>query len=212
LAHSRVTVEDSSITNFGNTIIAGELGATVSIQNSIVTNSTTSHNNGGAISCTSCDSIVITSSRFDRVKGVYGGALYADTVNWGIFLNKTRWIVDIFNSTFQNSEAQSGGAIYLRDLNAKVLSSFFRANSAKERGGSIVMDCNFYVTGRFCEYVANSSLFDSNTANEGGALIWDVARVETNDLQLTNNTAVSGPNLSSAPKSIGISLATGRRL
>ena len=68
------------------------------------------------------------------------------------------------------------------------------------RGGGVVLDCNFYQTGRLWDYFINRTTFTNNIALEGGAFYWDTVKIQEENITFKNNTAKYG---SDAANTIG---------
>lgn len=142
--------------------------------------------------CDTCKKLVVERCRFSDLKGTQGAAISAETVNWGIYQNTTRYIVEIKESTFTSCEAEKGGALYLHDINAHIISSEFFGTTASDRGGGAVFECSYYNTDRLCDYLIEKSTFSGNRAKEGGAIFWDFVKVMERDNIFTNNLATYG--------------------
>ena len=136
--------------------------------------------------------------------GDYGGAIYSDA---DVTLNDVSG-----SSTFQNSQAYSGGAIYISTLYAPTLTlnnATFDANNTVDVGGAI------YTRGGT---MSDVTFTNNYTANDGGA-IYNVSRpliINGTSNTFTNNHAgiASGDNggaiFSSNPLDISNATFTGR--
>lgn len=135
--------------------------------------------NGGAIATTNGD-LRISNCSFDNniangsVVNGYGGALYIDRVNDS---------VGIYNSTFTNNSAYSGGAIYSE---GGYWNYFKRltvdGNSASRNGGGLYL-------GKGTTTIHESIITNNSAANTGGGVVLGNTTLNTNtpNLQLSHN-------------------------
>lgn len=149
--------------------------------NLFIINSTFKNNlagDGGAIYAVSGILSVENSSFIDNhLTNLYyaesGGAIYASND------------VVIFNSTFVNNTANSGGAIHCIGHNITLMDSFFRNNAALlYTGGSIVSTADVHV--------ANSVFENNHAPNYGGAIFTygeGSGKVQVVNSNFTNNTS-----------------------
>lgn len=144
--------------------------------NALVINSTfiNSHTTDGTTGAIECHiNLTVISSNFinSTAERSWGHSVGGAITNYGENLH-------VKDSTFENSYAMRGGAIATYSGNAFVENSRFTNNSAIYGGGIYNHDSGSIMT-------VSNSIFDANSADEGGAMI----RGDANNCNFTKNRA-----------------------
>ena len=184
-------IANSNFRNLNARFTAGAIGVKV-IQGKIEIDNcsfinTASRKNGGAIYIDSAaddvfslGEMLINNSRFENCSSEFGGAI--------VYLGG-RFTAD--NCDFISNTAEyDGGAIYSSYTRATILNSKFISNQAKHsefsNGGAYFFD--------FGRFTANSTRFESNSANEGSSIYARDATLIFND-DYFNNPSGNGSSI-----------------
>lgn len=120
-----------------------------------------SYDNGGAIFAS--HTIEVINCRFNNNQtSTHGGAIYSMDTSTGNAIDGP--IVILRNSVFTNNQAQSGGAIYARNID--ITNSQFSNNLALRDGGAILSYSGFVIS----EII--DSTFSNNTSERLGGAMW----------------------------------------
>ena len=143
-----------------------DFDSSLTLLNCLFTNNTSENTySERAVRLYSLDRITIINCTF--IKNSPQGAILIENIHLKIFQHP---IIQIWNSTFINNTAPSGGAVVLKGyFNLTINSSCFILNSATYSGGSIT------ISGKAVRYIQNNiliikSYFRHNSAVSGGAL------------------------------------------
>jgi hypothetical protein len=200
---SDVEIEDSHFQVFKNSAVDGENLDQLIIKNSLFSQG--SSINGGSILCTRCHNVDIQQSSFRYNQAEYGGAIHlSDSLQLNSYSTFT-----ILRNIFLGNTAYNGGAVYLKDVYAKLIGNTFNSNYAILResllssevksgiGAGALLICP---DSEYCEYIIEENSFSDNRAYaNGGALSWNDVMPKTNNNAYTNNQAVYGNDISSYP-------------
>ena len=108
----------------------------------------------------------------------------------------------IMNSTFNNCQGITGGAISINDIGNVLIGggTLFANNTASQSGGAVYFYCNNYgLNTTMCSLTISNASFINNSAGvEGGALKWNFYEPTMSGLTFIGNTAgVYGNNIAS---------------
>jgi hypothetical protein len=148
---------------------------------------------GGAINCIRCSGINISNSEFLQNVAQYGGAIHITTSKDSLI--STYQI--IYNNSFEENSALSGGSVYSNNLNLDIYGNTFDRNIAilsedgsEGNGGAISMEC-YDVTE--CEFNIFHNTFLSNSASRnGGSIYWKHFLPNLYENIFLKNTAIYG--------------------
>ena len=174
---------NNSATNFGGAIY--NAGTINTIGGSFTSNKATSETaSGGAIS--NGGTIATINANFDGNSAVGAGGAIANVGT-----------IDSISGKFKNNTAKYGGAIYTTDSSSgetKVSANLKSINSAEFTGNSATGDDSIggaIFANQETKLAINSSSFDSNKADLGGA-IGNTGRLDVSNSSFTNNSAKDG--------------------
>ena len=172
-----------------------------------VINSTNSAD-GGAIyttTVTQLDNVYINGARAYKNSGdVHGGAIYmkdgrtlnnitvigsrastdeGTSMGGAVYFTRDRGSsnVWVYNSSFEENNADLGGALFYEKITARVYDSSFIGNVANQDGGAVY-------SRNEDEYIYNS-IFEHNSAKRGGAIFSQNSHIQISDSTLEFNTA-----------------------
>ena len=197
--------------------------STLLLKNCVFTNNKVYNSNGGAVyahyktsleiqNCIFSDNVAIRESDLDweEFKRGMGSAICQSigsnlTITDSVIRNNTAYLSSVLlvsftqgiydlstlvikNCLLENNTSEGGGVVYLDELGAgQITDTIFRYNNMTQRSGVLVLDASIHALVKNC-------LFDSNTANNGGAMHIKLyeeypANVTIQDCNFTNNTA-----------------------
>ncbi|CAI2361915.1 unnamed protein product [Moneuplotes crassus] len=108
------------------------------------------------------------------------------------------------NCSFSNNEetgTSRGGAVQIFNSKINIYNTTFRNNSAYS-GGAITFECTSMAN---CELnIRNSEFFNNNAKVKGGAIYYNYNYPRINNTDFSNNKADYGPNFASYPAKIGL--------
>ena len=169
--------KDNTASDYGGAIyVALELNA-----NNIVTTKNNFTNNsaqeGGAIYIPiAAKGVAVTYSSFIKNHALNGGAIYLGSQG---FNNRYVENCEFINNTAE----QNGGAVYIANINQKILSCNFYGNNATLNGGAVYTDTGL------SNLEIKDSTFKNSHANNGGAIYNDAGPLNTN-LKINNDTFI----------------------
>ena len=121
---------------------------------------------------------VIDNTNFTNNKAIEnGGALHYYNGN------AESNILIIINSAFAGNTANSGGALYVRNSDAKVINTSFTKNNAQSGGAICTEDCELEIYG--------SEFIENNATGKGGA-IYNEGKATIDNSKFTANNATEG--------------------
>ncbi|WP_303371178.1 Ig-like domain repeat protein [Methanobrevibacter sp.] len=176
IEYSQTNVTNSTNDASGGAIYSTSIGdlKNVTIKNALA--STESGNiYGGAIyyNGNTMDNVTVIGSCATTDDGEsYGGAVYWKKVNNNAY---------VYNSYFEENNADFGGGIYFAGETARIYDTNFTGNVANKDGGAI------YGTGN--DVLLYRSILDHNSAKRGGAVFMNTNQIKVYDSTLEFNTA-----------------------
>lgn len=157
---------------------------------------------GGVLGCVDCPAVKVLHTVVLNASAVVGGAL-----------SFTGGKVYVENCTFRLCSASSqGGVLFLESGSFEIYSSVFRYNKAGKSGG--VLDLKMRDSD---QKQINNSVFEENSALEGGAARWRSAEPNLSNVSFLGNLAAYGPDVASyahtlTPTSLCSEAVSGRKL
>ena len=177
-----ITVSNNNFTNNTATDYGGAVYVALEFNaNNVVTSrnvfTSNSAQEGGAIYIPiAAKGVAVTYSSFIKNHALNGGAIYLGSQGF-----KNRYVE---NCEFINNTAeQNGGAVYIANINQKILSCNFYGNNATLNGGAVYTDTGL------SDLEIKDSTFKNSHANNGGAIYNDAGPLNTN-LKINNDTFI----------------------
>ena len=179
-----ITYSKTEVTNSTNTADGGAIYATTVAQlNNVHIEGAHAHKDsgdvhGGAIflrNGQTLNNVTVVGSRATTDNGTsYGGAIYSERTTGSTSLG-------VYNSTFEENNADLGGGIYFNKITGRIFDSSFTGNVANRDGGAV-----YGIGGDILTY---TSTFDHNSAKRGGAIFAENVHIQMEDSTLEFNTA-----------------------
>ena len=219
-----VTISNNNFTSNNATSIGGAITIDVNGRNTTISNNNFISNNagdGGAIWTNAVNTTISNNNFTNNYAASIGGAIWTNTGNTIIsnnnftsnnatnaggavyILTYTNIVIDIYNSTFSDNNALTGGAVYIGTVyngfaTVNIYNSTFTNNNASNTGGAI----RIYVGNNGSAdidinnstFIDNIAFSDINPNTHGGAISITSynngsADVDINNSTFTNNTA-----------------------
>ena len=179
-----ITYSQTEVINSTNTADGGAIYTTsVTELNNIYINGARAYKNkgdvhGGAIymkDAITLNNVTVIGSRASTDDGTsMGGAAY-------FIKDKQKYDIYVYNSTFEENNADFGGGLYFQNVNAHIYGTSFTGNVANKDGGALY--------GENHDAFIDTSTLDHNSAKKGGAIYSHDSHIQISDSTLEFNTA-----------------------
>jgi len=178
----------------GSRILSVGAGATLTVNNLVLTNGKTAENGGGVSVAAGANAIFTGCSFYGNTAAAYGGAIYAAPSS----------MVAIVDSNFTFNYALSGGALFASNSNVTVTNSSLVYNTAYSRGGGIYANSTTLTLDTATIQRNSAVSYSGGVAVIGGNLAMIKSIVSGN-----NGGTAGGLYLLAADANIGTSTITG---
>ena len=184
IANISITYSQTEVIGSANSADGGAIYSTTITQlNNVSINGARAYKDkgdvrGGAIywkDGNTLNNVTIIGSRAVTDDGTsYGGAVFSER-QYG---SNSIWV---YNSTFEENNADLGGGLYFQKLTSRIYDSTFTGNVANRDGGALYANAE--------DALVYTTTFDHNSAKRGGAIFAENAQVQISDSLLEFNTA-----------------------
>ena len=140
---------------------------------------------GGVLGCLDCPLVILTAVHFFNVTAAVGGAVSVRRLN-----EQSTLVVQ--NCTFAECSASQAGALFIQNVSFSIEHSCFVLNTAVHAGGALYVAIKPWQQG-----FIRHTLFNRNSASEGGAIKWSNAEIQLLNTTFRENSAFYGADVAS---------------